>query len=102
MFAISISAIVGPALAVVMVRLIYWHQRRSDAVRKANAARLMDEALRDFSVSRGIEPVAADHPATIVVISTSGEWTSGMPKTVYLAAVGNEDAPVPFVRKGIE
>ena len=102
MFAIAISMIGGPTLAIVMVRLIYWHQRRSDAAREASATRLMDEALRDFSLSRRIEPAPADHSATIVVISTSGEWTSGMPEMVYLAAVGNGEAPAPFVRKGTE
>lgn len=102
MFAIAISMIGGPTLAIVMVRLIYWHQRRSDAARRAYAERLTDEALRDVGVSRSIEPVPADHQATIVVVSTSGGWTSGMPETVYLAAVGREGSPVPYARKDME
>lgn len=102
MFAIAISMIGGPTLAIVMVRLIYWHQRRSDAARKAYAERLTDETLRDVGVSRRMEPVPADHQATIVVVSTSGGWTSGMPETVYLAAVGREGSPVPYARKDME
>ncbi|WP_136684168.1 hypothetical protein [Falsirhodobacter xinxiangensis] len=102
MFAIAIGAIGGPTLAIVMVRLIYWHQRRSDAARKAYAERVRDKALRDVGVSRSIEPVPADHQATIVVVSTSGGWTSGMPETVYLAAVGREGSPVPYARKDME
>lgn len=102
MFAISISAIVGPALAIVMVRLIYWHQRRSDAARMAYKERRTDAELRNFSVSRSIEPVTNNHLATIVVVSMSGDLRSGLPERVYLAAVGSEGAPVPYLRKDSE